>query len=75
MDEERPRKWDHLKNWLQEYSKIRNWAVAISGFTLVLFAIQTYHSTVAKRVQLRSPSDPLFLRQGTNKLFGTGFDS
>ena len=27
-------------------------------------------------VALRAPSpDPLFLRQGTNKLFGTGFDS
>ena len=36
---------------------------------------QLLRERVAKRVQLRSPSDPLFLRQGTNKLFGTGFDS
>ena len=41
---------------------------------------QLLREKVAKRVQLRlssglPPSDPLFLRQGTNKLFGTGFDS
>ena len=62
MDEERPRKWDHLKNWLQEYSKIRNWAVAISGFTLVLFAIQTYHSTVANRDSAERERPRLSLR-------------
>lgn len=58
MDDERPRKWDCLKNWLHKHSEIPNWAsLAIGGFVLVLIAIQTYQGwvTIGDRAEQLRP--------------------
>ena len=55
MDDERPRKWDRLKNWLHKHSEIRKWAlVAIGGFGLVIVAIQTW-VTIGDRAEQQRP--------------------
>ncbi|MDE0149520.1 MAG: hypothetical protein OXM58_14205 [Rhodospirillaceae bacterium] len=76
MDNERPRKSNRLKNWLQKHSAIPNWAlVAIGCLALVFAAIQTYQGWVtirdrneqqrprlSLRIQLERIGDPAGIR-------------
>ena len=69
MDDERPRKWDRLNNWLRKNSEIPNWAsVGIGGFVLVLVDIQTYHSCVTIRDRAEQQRPRLSLRIELEKI-------